>query len=206
MSTEPGKHKRPGLPRYYAITALVVLMLLTLAGGLIYYRLALDAHTERVSNENLVFAATIEQSAKRAVAGADVEEKLQERSDTEMARRLVVKVVVYDDRWRIRFSTNRREIGTLVAAEDRSFSYNRQDGELIRYAAFDTGKEILRAHDIVVTKVGISKDYWHRPPGITIYTDVTTERRGIIRTDALVVGAIEVVLAVVVAVLLFRRA
>jgi hypothetical protein len=205
MSIEQAKGERSGLPRYYAITALVMLMLLTLAGGLIYYRLALDALTEQTSGQNRMFATTIEQMARRAAAGADVADKLQERSEVEMAQRPVVKVVVYDDNWRIRFSTNRREIGTLFGPEDYTFTYYREDGEITRYAAFDTGKETLRAHDLVVTQINIHNDYWFGAPGITIYTDVTAERRKMIRMDALVAGGIEVLLAIILTVILVRR-
>lgn len=202
METAQVKNQRPGLPRYYVVTALAVVMLLAAAGGLIAYRLSLDALAERASGENAVFARSIEQLARRTALGMNTAEKLEERIGAEMDRRPVVKVVVYDEMWRIRFSTNPDEVGALFPAEDHFFDYNRQGGELTRHATFDTGTEILQARDMVITQVSVSQESWYQAPGIILYTDVTDERLRIIRTDALIVGAIELALAVI----LLRRA
>jgi len=205
MTVDQGELRQRGLPRYYLITALVVLMLLVLAGGLIYYRLAFDALEVRAAEQNLAFAGTIETLARRAVSGADVAAKLQERCEAEMAQRPVVKVSVYDDAWRIRFSTHPQEKGMLVAVDERSFGYERSDGKLIHYAVFDTGTDTLRDRDLLVSRLGIGKGYWNRAPGIIVYADITAERRSTIQGDVLVVGVIELALAIALGVALLRR-
>jgi hypothetical protein len=209
MSTDtaapPETPKQAGLPRYYLITALVVAMIIAGAGGLITYRVAVDALIERVNDENMAFADQIDSLAETAAKGFDVSAKLQSKIKAEMARRPVVLVRVYDKDWRIQFSTNSSEVGDLIPNPDRRYSYDRQDQNLAHYAVLDTGAERLNDRELIVTKRSVTNQYWETAPGFDIYTDVTTEVRNMIRTDAIVVGGIELVLAVLLVLALLRK-
>jgi hypothetical protein len=194
---------RPGLPSYYLVIALATVMLLVLAGGFIYYRLATDAMVERVETENEIFASRIDKLAERVIRNPRTSDELEAEIRTEMDKRPVVLVRVYDDEHDIQYSTNPSEIGEAISDQNR---YWYEDAEIDRYEVLDTGSETLRARDIVVTRNGIGDldRYWG--DGIQVYTDVTTQHQEIIQTALITTGVIELVLAIgIVAVLVRKR-
>jgi hypothetical protein len=198
----PAKPKPGGLPYYYLVIALATVMLLVLAGGFIYYRLVTDAMVERVQDENRIFASRVDKLADAVIRRPAAAEALEEAIRTEMDKRPVVLVRVYDDDDEIRFSTNPSEVGEKIADDYR---YWYEDVEIEHFDVLDSGSETLRGRDIVVTRAGVggADSYWQQ--GIEVYADVTSEHQGIIQTALISTGVIELILAAAIAVVLVRK-
>lgn len=201
-SVNQSQRERAPVPRYYLITAIIIAMILVLAGGAIYYRVATNGIVERLHRDNLAFAQQIHTLAERAATSSSAPPRLVEQAEAEMAARPVVKIRVYGD-WRIRYSTNASEIGTMLPNEDRYYYYLRDsEANLTYYPTFETGEETLEARDMVVSRVAVG-DYRDNA-GIDIYADATDKIRAMGLTDAVVTGGLEL-LAVGLLIALRRR-
>ncbi len=196
-STDPPVvgRRQGGLPRYYPITALVLALLFTVAGGLIYYRLAVSALIDRVASQDAAFAQKISTSAPRTVVLDPPDQEFERAAQAEMALRPVIRVRVFNMRGQILVSTDASEIGQYLSGDNYYYWYRPASTQLEHYDSFRSGQGELRDREIATTTTGLPGAGYDRDIGLEINSDVTAEIQAIVAGDATVAGVITLVLA-----------
>lgn len=192
----PGEEapKPRGLPRYYPITALVVLILFVAAGGFITYRLSVNALVDGVTSQDAAFAQQANGTASQAVALDRSIPQFEQAAKAEMAARSVARIRIFGKQGRIVFSTDTSEIGQYPPGTPRYWVDNSPTSQLNHVASFGSGQNALKDRDIITTTSALRSDTYAGRGGLEISTDVTADLQKIAANDALVAGGIVVVL------------
>jgi hypothetical protein len=191
-----------GLPRYYYLVALVTLMVLTAAGGLIGYRIASISVLDRVTEEHRALGGKL-----KGLDAANMDSPAQ----AAMRQSGLVKVRLLDENDQIVYSSAADEIGSTALPEgSRDYWYYSDNTEMKHYNSLKTGSETLTNRDVVLTSVTIETQadknngsilYRH----LELYSDVTADLQNILLMDGGIVGALGLIEVMALAWVLLRK-
>jgi hypothetical protein len=195
--------KQPGgLPRYYYIVALVTLMVLTVAGGLIGYRIASVSLLDQTKEEHRALAGKL-----KGLDPAGMDQPVQ----SAMAASSLIKVRFLDENDKIVYSSAASEIGSTALPEgNRDNWYYGDFTEIKHYNALETGGETLANREVVLTSVTVEQQtgkeksiilYRH----LELYTDVTASLQNILLIDGGIAGGLGLIELIALAWVLLRK-